>query len=65
MPLEKKEDSSIIFLYMDDLKLYGKTEEQLEELVEVVRSFSKDIGMEFGMDKCALIVIEKGVKVKQ
>ena len=35
-------------LYMDDLKLYGKTY-QIETLVETVQTVSKDIGMEFGI----------------
>ena len=51
-------------LFMDDLKLYGKTESELEDLIGVVSKFSKDIGMEFGLDKCGVLVIEKGVKVK-
>lgn len=49
-------------LFMDDLKLYGKNEEELERLVEVVKTFSNDIGMEFGMDKCAVLVLKRGVK---
>ena len=52
-------------LFMDDLKLYGKTEAELEDLVEVVRVFSRDIRMEFGLDKCAVLVIERGVKVRR
>ena len=36
-------------LFMDDIKLYGKLMRELESLVEVVRVFSKDIGMEFGL----------------
>ena len=51
-------------LFMDDLKLYGKSESDLEDLIEVVSKFSKDIGMEFGLDKCGVLVIERGVKVK-
>ena len=34
-------------LLMDDLKLYGKNEKQVDTLVNTVRIFSKDIGMEF------------------
>ena len=51
-------------LFMDDLKLYGKTEGELEALVDVVRVYSRDIGMEFGMDKCAVLSIKTGVKVR-
>jgi len=51
-------------LFMDDLKLYGKSERELNELLLTLNEYSKDIGMEFGFDKCAMLVIRKGVKVK-
>ena len=47
-------------LYMDDLKLYAKNEQQLDSLVQTVRTFSKDIGMQFRIDKCALIILKRG-----
>ena len=37
---------------------------ELESLVEVVRVFSKDIGMEFGLDKCAVLELKAGVRVQ-
>ena len=40
-------------LYMDDLKLYGRTPDQLKGLLRTVRTFSDDIQMKFGLDKCA------------
>ena len=36
-------------LFMDDLKLYARTPEELEELVKLVKGYSDDIGMQFGM----------------
>ena len=33
-------------------------------LVQTVCVFSKDIGMEFGIEKCAMLVMEKGKIVK-
>ena len=51
-------------LYMDDLKLYAKTEEILDSLVQTVRVFSKDIGMQFGLDKCAVLTMKRGRVVK-
>ena len=47
-------------LYMDDLKLYGKSLEELDSLVQTVRIYSKDIGMEFGIEKCAMIEMKRG-----
>ena len=50
--------------FMDDLKLYGQNEEELERLVEIVHIYSKDVGIEFRLDKCGMLVIRKGVKVR-
>ena len=51
-------------LFMDDLKLYSRSEKGLDSLVQTVRVFSKDIGMEFGIKKCAMLVMEKRKIVK-
>ncbi|XP_066903558.1 uncharacterized protein [Halyomorpha halys] len=45
--------------YMDDLKLYAKYKEQLQNMVEAVSSFTRDIGMSFGLDKCAVLHVTK------
>ena len=47
-------------LFMDDLKLYSRSEKGLDSLVQTVRVFSEDIGIEFGIEKCAMLVMEKG-----
>ena len=49
---------------MDDFKLYNRREKRLDSLVQTVCVFSKDIGMEFGIEKCAMLVMEKGKIVK-
>ena len=36
-------------LFMDDLKLFGKSYEQTDSLVQTVHTFSIDVGMEFGI----------------
>ena len=36
----------------------------MESLVQTVRVFSKYIGMEFSIEKCAMLVMEKGKIVK-
>ena len=51
-------------LFMDDLKLFGGNLQEVERLCDVVHKFSRDIGMEFGMKKCAALEMRKGVKVK-
>ena len=45
---------------MDDLKLYSRNEKELDLLVQTIRIFSKDLGMKFGIEKQAMLVIEKG-----
>ena len=39
--------------YMDDLKLYAKDDSEVERLLRTVKGFNDDIGMEFGLSKCA------------
>ena len=36
----------------------------MDSLVQTVHVFSEDIGMEFGIEKCAMLVVEKGKIVK-
>src|SRR5215469_1553793 len=40
-------------LYMDDLKLIAKSEEELRKQIQTVKTFSDDIHMDFGLEKCA------------
>ena len=49
---------------MDDLKLYSRNEKELDSLVQIMRVFIEDIEMEFGIEKCAMLVIEQGKIVK-
>ena len=47
---------------MDDLKLHERSEEELESLINVVWVFSRVIGLGFGLDKCAVLVLKQGLK---
>ena len=49
---------------MDDLKLFGKSYEQIDLLVRTVHRFTMDIGMEFGIKKCGVLVLKRGKIVK-
>ena len=49
---------------MDDLKHFGKSEYQIDSLVQTVFIFSEDIGMEFGLKKCGVVILKKGKLVK-
>ena len=56
----KKEYKLNHLLFMDDLKLFGKNEEQIDSLVNTVHIFSTDIGMEFGLRKCGVVTLKRG-----
>ena len=45
--------------FVDDLKLYASSISILKKQLDLVTTFSNDIGMKFGQDKCAYIKIEK------
>ena len=48
------------FLFVDDLKLFAKSKNHIDFLVETVHIFSEDIGMQSGIKKCGLIIMERG-----
>ncbi len=43
---------------INDIKLFAKSEKELETLIHVVRIYSQDVGMEFGIKKCAILVMK-------
>ena len=47
-------------MYMDDIKLFAKNEKELETLIYPVRIYSQGIGMKFGREKCAMLVMKSG-----
>ena len=47
-------------LLMDDLRLFAKNKNQIDSLVQTVRIFSEDIGMQFGIKKCGVLIMERG-----
>ena len=46
-------------LFMDDLKLLSKSEKELHSYSQSVQVFSEDIGMEFSIERCAILVIKE------
>ena len=45
---------------MDNLKLYGRNEKEIKSLVHTVRVFSSDVGMDFEIEKCTMMVMKRG-----
>ena len=51
-------------LFMDDLKLFDKSKNQIDSLVQTVHIFSEDIGMQFGIKKCGVLTMERGKNIR-
>jgi hypothetical protein len=45
---------------MDDLKLLSRSEEDLENQINIVKAISKDINMNFGFENVQRFVLKKG-----
>ena len=48
---------------MDDLKIFAKSEREINGLISTVQILSNDIGMEFGIKKCGVLVLKRGTVV--
>ena len=51
-------------MFIDDMKLFGKSIDHIDSLVQTVYVFSEDIGMEFGVKKYGILVLKRGKVVK-
>ena len=63
MPLNfilRKYSGNYRFTYTDDPKLLAKNEKEMAILIQKIRIFSKDLGMEFAVEKCALFILKRG-----
>ena len=58
--LSRSQEKINHLMYMDDIKLFAKKEKELETLIHVVRIYSQDIGMEFDIEKYAMLVMKSG-----
>ena len=48
---------------MDELKLPGNSEDQIDSLVQIVKLLSDDIRMEFVLKKCIVLSSDRGMKL--
>ena len=55
-----EEKSLYNVFFVDDLKLYARSYEIAKLLLDIITTFSNDVGMTFGKSKCAHIYIEHG-----
>ena len=51
-----------IFL-KDELKLFGKSEDQIDSLLQTALLLSEDIRMEFVLKKCSVLSSDRGMKL--
>ena len=58
--LSRSQEKNQSLLYMDAIKLFAKSEKEVETLIHTVRIYSQDIGMECGIEMCAMLVIKNG-----
>ena len=49
---------------MDNLNLYAKSQRVLDSLIQTMKSFSDDVGMAFGLDKCVVLVLERAKMIQ-
>jgi hypothetical protein len=52
-------------LYTDDLKVPGRNENGLQSEIKIVQVISKDVNMNFGLEKCPRICLKKRQNPKQ
>ena len=50
--------------FMDDLKLFTKSKNQIDPLVQTAHIFSEEIGMQFGIKKCGVLIMERGKVIR-
>ena len=60
---EKREINHTHNFFVDDLKLFAQTSSSIQKQLDIITTFSKDINMNFGEEKCAYMRIEKGKMV--
>ena len=58
--LNKSQEKINHLMYIDDIKLFVKNKKGLETLIQTVRIYSQDIGMEFGIEKYTMLIMKSG-----
>ena len=46
-------------LYMDDLKLHGKKEREIDSVINIVRIYSDETDINFGLKQCVRLIVER------
>ena len=49
---------------MDSIKLYTWNEQDIDLLIHLIRIYSEDIGMSFGLEKCGWMIARRETVIK-
>ena len=49
-------------MYIDDIKLFGKNEKEVETLNQTIRMYNQYIRMEFFLEKSVMLIMKKWKK---
>ena len=55
--LQKSKEKINHLMYIDDIKLFAKNEKELETIMQAMRIYIQHIRMEFGIEKCAMLIL--------
>ena len=59
--LSRSQEKINHLMYMDGIKQFAKNKKkELETLIHTVRIYCQDIGIDFGIQKCAMLVMKSG-----
>ena len=47
-------------MFIDDIKLFVKNDKELETQIKAVRIYSDNIGIEYGIGKCGMLIMKSG-----
>ena len=45
---------------MDNVKIFAKKEKELATLLQTIRIYNQGMGMEFSIEKCAMLTMKRG-----
>ena len=45
---------------MDDIKVFTKNEKELDVLIQTIRIYIQNIGMEIDIEKCSMLIMKVG-----
>ena len=58
----KSQEKINYLIYMDDINLSAENKKELEILIQTIEIDSQDIKMEFGFEKCAMLIMRNGTR---